>query len=212
MRLSKTFAVLTALTAWVALGLQLYILIDNVPANGLTVLQAIGRFFIFFTILTNLLVAICLTSIIFFPASGIARFFSGPSNQAAIVVYIFIVGLIYNIILRQLWEPEGWQRVTDELLHVIVPVLFTVYWLLFVVKGSLTWKHPFSWLLYPAVYLVYALSRGAIEGYYAYPFIDIPKSGYIRVTINATGILILFLVTGFMVVAIDKWLSRPKSI
>src|SRR5262249_48590073 len=128
-----------------------------------------------------------------------------------IVVYIFIVGLIYNIILRQLWEPEGWQRVADELLHVIVPVLFTVYWLLFASKGSLNWKHPLSWLIYPAIYLVYALIRGAIEGYYAYPFIDIPKSGYMRVAINSLGILVLFLATGYAIVAIDKWLSKTKT-
>jgi hypothetical protein len=72
---SKTFMAIIALTAWIALGLQQYILIDNTPGNGMTPLQAVGRFLIFFTVLSNFLVAISLTVILVAPRSGAGLFF-----------------------------------------------------------------------------------------------------------------------------------------
>jgi hypothetical protein len=57
----KLIMAIIAVVTWFALALQLYILINNTPGNGMTIIEAIGRFFIFFTILTNLLVAVSIT-------------------------------------------------------------------------------------------------------------------------------------------------------
>jgi hypothetical protein len=66
-------------------------------------------------------------------------FFSKPSVTTAIAVYIFIIGLVYNIILRNLWQPQGSQKIADELLHVAVPLLYVLYWLIFAKKNPLQW-------------------------------------------------------------------------
>ena len=209
-KLSFIFKAIIAITAWFALILQLYILIHNTPSNGMTPLQAVGRFFIFFTILTNLLVAISLTFILLKPNSSVGKFFAKPSTVTAITLYIFIVGLVYNIILRRLWQPIGLQLLADELLHVAVPVLFIIYWIFFVEKGSLKWKNCFSWLLYPVAYLFYALIRGYIEGFYPYPFLDLNELGYQRVILNCLGLTIVFIVIGFLLIAIDKIFASYK--
>ena len=203
--------IITALTAWVALTIQLFILIDNTPENGMTTLQAIGRFLLFFTVLCNLLVAFSLTFVILLPASGPGLFFAKPSSIAAVAFYIFIVGLVYNTILRNIWKPTGLQQLADELLHVAVPVFYTVFWLLFAPKGSLKWWHPFRWLAFPAVYLVYAMMRGATEGIYAYPFLNVTELGYIRVFINCAGLLIVFIIIGFLFVAIDRMINHQVN-
>jgi len=200
-----------ATIAWFALALQMFILINNTPGNGMTPLQAIGRFFIFFTILSNLLVAVSLTFVLVKPSSSISRFFSRPFSIAAISVYIFIVGLVYNIILRQLWQPKGLQQLADELLHVVVPVLFVLYWVFFVFKGSLKWKHSFAWLIFPLFYLVYAMIRGSIEGFYPYPFIDLNKLSYSHVIFNCLGLTVAFLVIGLLFIAIDKMMSHYET-
>lgn len=205
------FMILIAIIAWLALGFQLYILIKNAEINGLTRLEATGRFFGYFTIITNLLVAVCLSSILLKPGSSSGRFFSHPSTIAAIALYIFIVGLVYNTILRFIWEPTGLQKWVDEALHVIIPLLFVILWLLFIPKGSLKWIHPFLWLIYPAIYLVYALLRGALSGFYAYPFINVKESGYNRVLLNSAGLMLVFIITGFLFVGIDKLLSRSSN-
>jgi hypothetical protein len=210
-RLPVIFRIFISVVAWFALTLQLFILIHNTPGNGMTPLQAVGRFFIFFTILSNLLVAISFTIILIKPNSITGYFFVKPYSVSAIAVYIFIVGLVYNIILRQLWQPTGLQQLADELLHVVVPVLYIVYWIFFIVKGSLKWKHCFEWLIFPIVYLIYAMFRGSIEGFYPYPFLDLNKLSYDRVLLNCAGLTIVFLVVGFLFVAVDKIVALYKK-
>jgi hypothetical protein len=99
----------------------------------------------------------------------------------------------------------------DEALHVAVPVLFVLFWLLSVIKGTLKWSHPFRWLFYPAVYLVYALLRGEYSGFHAYPFINTAELGYGRVLLNSGGLMMVFIIAGLLFVAIDKKMGRRSS-
>jgi hypothetical protein len=112
-----------------------------------------------------------------------------PSVQAATAVYIAIVGMVYQLLLRQLWNPQGAQWVADVLLHSIVPVGYVVYWLLFAPRAGLSWKDSVTWLVYPGVYLVYTLARGAVSGLYG-------------------GFLLVFLGMGLLVVAVGRWRGR----
>jgi hypothetical protein len=200
---ARTFAAVIAFIAWFALGLQLYILIRNAPENGLTTWQATGRFFGYFTILTNLLVALSLT-ISLLSRESLARFFSVPSTQTAIAVYIFAVGLGYNILLRHLWKPQGLQWLADELLHDMVPLLYLLFWIFCVAKQELKWKNIFPWLLYPYIYLVFALVRGSVDGFYAYPFINADGIGYAAVLMNAVALFIVFVILSSLFVGIAK--------
>ncbi len=204
---SSNFLALIAITAWIALGIQLFILINNTPANGMNVPQAIGRFFLFFTVLTNLLVVVAASSMVLTPHSRWGAFFAKPSASAATTLYILVVGIVYNIILRPLWSPTGMQRLADELLHVVVPFLFTTWWVIFAKKQPLTYKEPVWWLIYPAIYLVYALVRGGIEGFYPYPFLDAGIYGYGAVALNAAAMLLLFVTGGFGLVFLGKKLK-----
>ncbi|MFC0774837.1 Pr6Pr family membrane protein [Terrimonas alba] len=203
-RAATAHMIILVILAWLAPALQLYILLHNVPGNGLTYLQAAGRFLLFFTILTNLLVAISTSSILLAPQSKWGQFFSRPASLTAVALYIFIVGLVYNIILRNIWEPAGLQKWVDEALHVAVPLLFILFWLFFVPKGDLKWRHAIFWLIYPGLYLIYAMLRGVVEGFYPYPFIDAGQLGYTRVLINATGLLLVFIITGLLFIGVDK--------
>lgn len=202
--LSILFRVITALVAWFALSLQLYILISNTPGNGMTSWEAVARFFIFFTILSNLLVAASLTITLLIPYSKAGRYFSKPSVTASIALYILIVGLVYNSILRNLWSPAGLQRLADELLHVAVPVFYFLSWLFFAPKQGLQFRHAFYWLSFPAIYIVYALLRGKLEGFYPYPFIDVNKLGYGTVAINSLGMMLAFIITGSLLILLAK--------
>jgi Co/Zn/Cd efflux system component len=53
--------------------------------------------------LTNLLVAVCCTLIVL----NIHSFFTRNTVLSAVTVYICIVGLIYNVILRKQWNLQG---------------------------------------------------------------------------------------------------------
>jgi hypothetical protein len=202
--------VIIALLAWLGLALQLYLMVETAIAKNASLPAEILRFFSYFTILTNLLVAICMTSILIKPASGGARFFSRPSVQTAITLYIGVVGLVYITALRHIWNPVGRQLVADRMLHYMVPLLFVLYWAFFVRKQSLQWRHPLWWLLYPAIYLVYVLIRGALMHVYPYYFIDATQLSWQQMMLNISVLLAVFAGLGFLLVGINR-LFRPGS-
>lgn len=190
-----------AVAAWAGLLIQLFLLIYNTPENGMNVLQAIGHFFRFFTILSNIAVAFVVSILLM---KEERHPLLKPANLTAIAVYIFVVGLVYNLVLRQLWSPLGWQWVADNLLHVVTPILYLLYWWQFVPDKPQRWKLALLWLLYPAIYFVYAIIRGQLEGVYPYPFIDVNQLGFQKVFINALIIMLLFLATGWGFLALGR--------
>jgi hypothetical protein len=67
--IKKTIMFAIAAMTWFALVLQMYVLVSNTPGNGMTPIEIIEWVFIFFTILSNILVAICITTLLLNPYS-----------------------------------------------------------------------------------------------------------------------------------------------
>src|SRR5271155_688868 len=103
----RAYATIGALTGWFALVLQLYLMLAQADGSAGAVFGIVVTFFSFFTILTNLLVALVYTFVALRQDGG--GFFRRPSVQAATTVYIAIVSLCYHLLLRKLWHPEGGQ-------------------------------------------------------------------------------------------------------
>jgi hypothetical protein len=204
-RTQQLYLTIAAILTGLAVVVQFYLLIVN---RVTAVPETIIRFFSYFTILTNILVAFCFTNLLVKPNFAPARFFSKPTTVTAIAVYITVVGIVYNIILRFAWNPRGLQMVADELLHLVIPVLFILYWLIFAPKARLQWKNVFPWLIYPVLYILFILIRGALSGFYPYPFIDVKKLGYSKVVLNSSGLFIGFLLLSLLFIAIAKMMSR----
>lgn len=192
---------------WFALMAQLYLILWN---RTTSIAETIIRYFSFFTILTNILVALCFTFLLFKPASKWGIYFKRPSVATAITVYITIVGVVYNIVLRPLWNPQGLQLVVDELLHSVIPVLVLAYWFAFVPKGKLGWKQFLPWLLYPLIYLVYVLIRGSLWGSYPYPFINVESLGYEEVFINCGVVCLAFMFFSFLLIGLSRIMSKTS--
>ena len=171
-------------------------------------LERFIRFFSYFTILTNIIVAVTLTSLAFVPRSKLGRITSHGSVQTAVAVYISIVGMIYTFFLRSVWDPAGWQAVADHALHDAVPVLYVIYWLAFSPKSGVDWNDPIKWLAYPAAYLIYSLARGAAVGWYPYWFADVTQLGYPAALTNAAFVMAGFALVGILFAAMAKLLSR----
>jgi hypothetical protein len=198
----RIYAAVGALLGWFALALQLYLMLVQSPAPER--LGTVITFFSFFTILTNILTASVFTAVAFYSKHGWGKWLCRPSVQAATAVYIAIVGMVYQLLLRQLWNPQGAQWVADVLLHSMVPVGYVVYWLLFAPRAGLSWKDSVTWLIYPGVYLVYVLARGAVSGLYPYPFVDVNVLGYGGVLARSGLLMLVFLGMGLLVVAVGR--------
>jgi hypothetical protein len=199
---AKLLLAAICLLGWFALVGQFYLIILN---RITSIPEIIIRYFSYFTILTNLLVAICCTALLTNRNSKIKSFFSRQNTLTAVAVYITVVGLVYNSILRFLWNPQGLQWIVDELLHSVIPLLFIVFWLLIVPKGKFQWKNVLAWLLYPLIYLVFFLLRGLPSSFYPYPFIDVDKIGYYKTFINSSGMLLAFLAVAIIFLIINRF-------
>ncbi|MBC7451100.1 MAG: Pr6Pr family membrane protein [Cytophagales bacterium] len=190
---------------WFAITGQLYLILHNRTES---VPETLMRFFTFFTILSNIIAAVYFTMLLIKPASRLGKFLSKPASETAIAVYITIVGLVYNLVLRFIWAPHGFQRFIDEMLHLIVPFIFILYWSIFLAHKKLYWKNIFVWLLYPLVYIITVLVRGIFSGYYPYPFIDVGKIGYSAVFINSIYVSIAFITVSLIFIGITKWMNK----
>lgn len=204
--LARVVASIIALIAWLAAAIQIVLTTKASVAEGFSIGYGVVKTLSYFTILTNLMVGIVATALS--RRGEDETFLTRPSTVSATTVYITIVGAIYALLLKALWEPTGLQLWVDIALHDAVPMLFVIYWLVFVPKGTLRWSMPFTWLAYPLVYVVWSLVRGAMSNDYPYPFADAGVLGYAKVAINTLGILATFCVVGLIMVAVDRAIAR----
>ena len=195
----RTAAALLAVIAWAGLAVQFHATFAFVGSLASTLAVLLW----YFTIITNLLVAVVFTGI----AIGRDRF-AIPSLVGATTLYILLVGIIYGLLLHGLEELSGGSAIANILLHMVTPILVPLFWLTFTPKGKLNRRDPLLWAIYPLAYLFYALIRGEFTNRYPYPFLNVGQLGWARTILNAFFIAAAFLVTSWLFVGLDSLLSR----
>jgi hypothetical protein len=205
---SHVLAIIGAITGWGGLIIQFWLSMTNTTYPPLT---TVINYFSFFTILTNILIAVCFTCLALNYRSGIGGFFTRPSVLTASAVHITIVGLIFNIILRPEIHSTGMQAWISDVLHVATPILFIAYWLLYVPKHYYSWKTIALWLIYPIVYLIYVLVRGAYADFYPYPFVDVRLWGLSKVLESCGIITIIYILFAVSFNHLSKYLAKRQK-
>lgn len=204
----KNYAAISAILVWLSLILQLYVALQNRIAG---IPETIVRFFSYYTVLTNILIAVCFTMVYLKGIAQKGNFFSRSNTLTATAVYICIVALTYNLILRFQWAPTGLSRVPDELLHLIIPVIYLTFWVKFVPKQNIQWSTILPWAIYPLLYLGYSLLRGPLAEWYPYPFLDVIQHGYSKVLFNSAMICLVFVLFSVMFIGIAKMMSKRSA-
>jgi hypothetical protein len=193
---ARLAAALIAIICWAGLAIKF-----SVAYGGQhEVVQSLWILARFFTILTNLALAIAMT----WSACG-GRF--SAMALGGLTLAILLVGGVYALLLQGLHELSGSARIADLLLHKISPVATALWWLLFAPRGRLRWTAPLWWTLYPLAYVTYVVGRAQVDGRYPYPFLDIGRLGWLQASLNAGGIALGFIIAGLLLVWIDSW--RP---
>lgn len=190
-----------------ALPVQFYLLLKN---PEFTFFSAAVRFFSFFTITTNTIVFLCSALLLFGGKSKANVFFRKCTTLTAITVYILIVGIIFNLLLRPTLHLEGHHLIVSEIFHTVVPILFFVFWLFFVSPEKISFRVISYWLIYPIIYIIYTLFHGLATEFYPYPFIDATKLGFEIAILNGFFVLLSFVILSIILISIFR--IKTKSL
>jgi hypothetical protein len=165
------------------------------------------RFFSYFTIESNLLVAITSALLAMRPGRD-GRLFRVLRLDA--LFGITITGIVYAVLLAPQHDPHGINAATNAGLHYVVPALAVVGWLLFGPRPRIDETTLLLALIWPALYIAYTLAHGAASDWYPYPFIDAAHLGYATALRNGVGMVILMAGVATVYRVLDHRLPRPS--
>ena len=66
------------------------------------------------------------------------------------------------------------------------------------------------WLVYPLVWTLVTVVRGAIDGWYPYPFLDPANGGYGQVALTVVGVTVAFALIAGAIIAIGNARAGPE--
>jgi hypothetical protein len=113
-------------------------------------------------------------------------------------------GTVHWFLLRPLLDLHGADYWADKLLHIAVPLLCLVGWLVFGPRGLVTPRDVAAFLVLPVGWLAYTLVRGAFVDWYPYPFVDVDRHGLGVVLLNCLAISALMLVLALGAMWLDR--------
>lgn len=193
------------LFVWLALAVQLWVMLESTGAQGIPLNVALIRFFSFFTILTNTSIALTLTLPVIAPASALGRWFASPRVRTGIAAAITLVGIVYSVLLRGLIPLGRVGQAVDFVLHDLMPIAFLLFWWWTVPKRTLQWSDLARWAIYPLAYLGYVLLFGMATSWYPYPFLNVNERGGAAVAIASVGVAGAFVAIGALLLVVSRF-------
>ncbi|WP_423981048.1 Pr6Pr family membrane protein [Ilumatobacter sp.] len=156
------------------------------------------NFFSYFTVLSNLAAMVLLGSLALRP--GLVSRAPFIIFRGAVTVYMAITGIVYNVLLA----PAGADVSTElawvnSVVHVIGPIVVVVDWFLDRSPTRPTLGQAATWLIFPAVWLIYTLVRGPMADWYPYPFLDPDDHSAGEIAVTCAAILLAFVLVGLIV-------------
>lgn len=208
-RVAAVWHLVTALAVGVGIVWQLVLVLRgvNVLVDAGGALPSVGtlvtRFFSYFTIESDLLVAVTAAALALRPDRD-GRVFRVLRLMA--LFGITVTGVVYATLLRGVVDLHGAAAVTNALLHYVSPILTVAGWLLFGPRRRVTENTLGGSMVWPVLYVVWSFAHGASSGWYPYPFVDVGSLGYPTVVRNSVGLVVFLVGVGALFLALDRHL------
>jgi hypothetical protein len=122
------------------------------------------------------------------------------------VVYLVVTMAVYNLLLTT-GDPMTW---TNAIVHVLFPIYLVIDWLVEPPGARIGWRGALFWLAYPTLYIVYMFARGAMVGWYPYPFFDLNANGAATVALYTVGLYAFGLIVIAGVTLSGNWLTERR--
>lgn len=175
------------------------------------------NFFSYFTILSNLIAGVALVLGAFLVASRpvLPRWYE--LVRGGTVVCMAVVGLVFAALLRDvdLGRLLPWVNAVH---HYVMPVAVVAEWVLRPPRVRLGMGELLACLVFPLLYVTYVLVRGAVTGWYPYPFLNpVALGSYGIVWAYIAGIAGVFFTVGWLLFKLEgktetrRQAGRPRS-
>lgn len=198
----RALAALVAASAWLGLAVQ----VDATLAATGSAAAALWVLLRYFTILANLAVALAFTRLSW------RRDGASPALFGGLTLNILLVAIVYRLLLAGTLAQTAQEKLADLFLHSVTPALVLVFWLMRVRRGALRYRDVVPWAAVPLLYFAYALARGAADGIYPYPFIDVGRIGWAATLVDAALIAAGFVAAGAGLVWFDRRLGGGAAL
>ena len=210
-RIGRSWHTVTLVVAVAALVLQLALILggDNIldSTAAASRLEQTRRYFSYFTIQSNFLVAVSMWLIVRDRTES--QLFRVV--RLASLVGITVTGIVAAVALPPSPNYTTGSLVCDRLLHVVVPALAFIGWVAFGPRAKVTREDLLPSLVWPVLWLAATLALGPFVDWYPYPFIDVDRIGLGRTLVNCAAIAVLFLALGALALWADRRLSRDRA-
>jgi hypothetical protein len=193
---------LLALAATAGVLLELGRALADGPGDAGTMTERLVRLFSYFTIQSNILVAV---------ASGLIAAQPLRTGRVRAVLHldallcIGVTGVVYHAVLADaaaVLTPSGW--LANLLLHTVTPVGTWLVWLLVGPRPRFGGSTVAWAVAYPLAWIAYTFVRGSVVGWYPYPFLDVGAIGLATAARNTAGVAIGFLVLALLVQLLER--------
>ncbi|MBR3646492.1 MAG: Pr6Pr family membrane protein [Lachnospiraceae bacterium] len=165
----------------------------------------------YFTIISNLF---CFIMILFYRHhTNRTYIFLYGMSLSGIIFTFFIYHFVMveptcSILSIHLYE----RPLCDLFAHYIIPLLYLIFWILFIPKNTYPLYYPILWTFYPAIYLLITLYRIFIVSAqsplhltsFPYFFLDIHQQGYLKFTNYIIALLFISLATGYLLIVLER--------
>lgn len=196
-------AAVLAVVALAAIVSQLTITMADNPGKS-----ALGAAWInlrYFTILTNWIVVATFGFVAF------GGRLVGTGWLTGVTLWIGIVGVVYHLLLADFEGKTTRGLITDHGLHTVVPAATALWWGVLAPKRILQWRMAAWWLVWPALYLIYALIRASFDGVYPYFFVNLPQLGWSGFAFWFAALMVAFLFAGLALIALGRALAPRRD-
>jgi hypothetical protein len=168
------------------------------------------RFFAFFTIQSNLIGVAAFVWLL--SSRGKERSRGLELLRGAAAVYLTVTFIVVIFMLSDVDDQLQLAGV-EVVLHKLFPIVIVFDWILDPPMIGLRYRDAIVWLAYPLAWTGVTLVRGAIDGWYPYPFLDPAHGGYGTVALVVVAITLGFVLIAAIMIAIGNARRRasPES-
>lgn len=193
-----------------ALLLQFVVAIPEYLDQEYSLIGALLKYFSYFTILTNIVIVLIYLGALAKGQRWLAPFRS-PINRSTAAGAILLVMVFFHFFIAPTLTNSGPLFLSDTILHYATPVLYLVWFALFNRSGTLKWSDLPKMLIFPAVYLIWIMGRGAITGEHPYAVLETETHGYAKVALGILGNIIALTAFNAFAIATDKSLLLRET-